>query len=37
MIKSQDPREGKAKEYEKLELNKTNMKDFSGIVVLKYN
>ena len=27
----------KAKEYEKLELNKTNMKDYSGIVVLKYN
>ena len=27
----------KAKEYEKLELNKTNMKDYSGIVVFKYN
>ena len=27
----------KEKEYEKLELNKTNMKDYSGIVVLKYN
>ena len=27
----------KAKEYEKLELNKTNIKDYSGIVVLKYN
>ena len=27
----------KAKEYEKLELNKTNMKDYSGIVVLEYN
>jgi Predicted Zn-dependent hydrolases of the beta-lactamase fold len=27
----------KAKEYERLELNKTNMKDYSGIVVLKYD
>ena len=27
----------KAKEYDKLELNRTNMKDYSGIVVLKYN
>lgn len=27
----------KAREYEKLELNKTNLKDYSGIVVLKYN
>ena len=27
----------KAKEYEKLELNKTNMKDYSGTLVLKYN
>ena len=27
----------KAKEYEKLELNKTNMQNYSGVVVLKYN
>lgn len=27
----------KAKEYEELELNKANIKDYSGIVVLKYD